>query len=89
AIVGSVVGSLVGLFIGLPIPVIGSVVAALVFAAVGAAVGALAGEYFDGRLSRQSIAVGVGALIARLLGTAGKLLGATVIAIILLVALLV
>jgi uncharacterized protein YqgC (DUF456 family) len=87
AIIGSIVGSVAGLFIGLPIPVIGSLVAALVFAALGAAAGALAGEYFDGRLSRQSIAVGVGAFVARLLGTAGKVVGATLIAVVLLVAL--
>lgn len=88
AIIGSIIGSIAGIFIGLPIPIIGSLVAALLFAALGAALGALWGEYLDGRVNRKSIAIGIGAFVARLLGTAGKLVGATIILFVILAAML-
>lgn len=74
AIVGAFVGSLSGAAVLSPIPLIGPVIGALGGAAVGAFAGAYYGEEGMGRTQAERIAIGKGAMIGRLLGTAGKLL---------------
>lgn len=71
AIAGAFVGSIVGAVVGIPIPVVGSVVAAVGGGALGAFAGAYLGE--AGLLHHERVAIGKGALIGKLLGTAGKL----------------
>jgi hypothetical protein len=70
---GAMVGSIAGLAVGVPIPVIGSLVAAVVGGAAGAFAGAYLGEAWKGSEEGQRRAVGRGAFIGRLWGTAGKL----------------
>lgn len=74
ALAGTVAGSLAGAIVGVPIPVVGPIVGALGGGAAGAFAGAYAGETWKGKSTPESIAVGKGALIGRLLGTLGKLL---------------
>ncbi|MDA0835226.1 MAG: DUF456 domain-containing protein [Planctomycetota bacterium] len=74
AIVGAFCGSMTGAFFALPIPLIGPVIGALGGGAVGAFAGAWIGESGTGRTHGERIAIGKGALIGRLLGTAGKLI---------------
>jgi hypothetical protein len=59
---------------GLPIPVAGSIVGALIGGAAGAFTGAWLGEMWKHGRPDISVNVGWGALIGRLLGTAGKLI---------------
>lgn len=73
AIVGTLVGSVTGAIVGVPIPIIGPIVAAVGGGAVGAFAGAYLGEMWKGRTSADSVEIGKGAMIGRLLGTVGKL----------------
>jgi uncharacterized protein YqgC (DUF456 family) len=73
AVVGTMIGSVLGAFVAIPIPVVGSIVGAVGGGALGAFAGAYIGETALGRSTEQSLAAGKGALIGRLLGTAGKL----------------
>jgi hypothetical protein len=82
SIVGAMVGSVAGLAIGAPIPVIGSLIAAVLGGAGGAFAGAYLGEAWKGRAESDRVAVGRGAFVGRLWGTAGKLaVGAIMLAI--------
>ncbi|MEC9369043.1 MAG: DUF456 domain-containing protein [Pseudomonadota bacterium] len=74
AIAGTIAGSLMGAVGGLPIPVAGPIVGALVGGAAGAFAGAYIGEMWKHGRPDHSVSVGWGALVGRLLGTAGKLL---------------
>jgi uncharacterized protein len=74
ALAGTMVGSLLGAFAAIPIPVVGPILGAVGGGALGAFAGAYAGETALGRSAEQSLAAGKGALVGRLLGTAGKLL---------------
>ena len=74
AIVGTIAGSITGAIMGLPIPILGSLVGALAGGAGGAFAGAYLGEMWKHGAADQSVNVGVGAAIGRLLGTVGKLL---------------
>jgi hypothetical protein len=74
ALVGTVVGSIAGAIFGLPVPLIGPLLGALAGGAGGAYAGAYLGEMWKGNTPEHSASVGRGALIGRLLGTAGKLL---------------
>lgn len=74
SVAGAFVGSLGGAALASPIPVIGPLVGALVGGAVGAFAGAYQGEAGSLRPHSERIAIGKGALIGRLLGTAGKLI---------------
>ncbi len=71
ALLGAFIGSIAGAIIGIPIPVIGSVIAAIGGGAVGGFLGAYIGE--SERLHAERFEIGKGALIGRLLGTAGKM----------------
>jgi uncharacterized protein YqgC (DUF456 family) len=73
AVLGTMVGSLLGAFAAIPIPIAGPIVGAVGGGALGAFAGAYIGETALGRSTEQSLAAGKGALIGRLLGTAGKL----------------
>jgi uncharacterized protein len=73
AVVGTMIGSVLGAFVAIPIPIVGPIVGAVGGGALGAFAGAYVGETALGRSTEQSLAAGKGALIGRLLGTAGKL----------------
>lgn len=82
AIAGTIIGSLSGAFISLPIPLVGPVIGALAGGALGAFIGAWIGEMWKGRSWQEGLDISKGAVIGRLLGTAGKLiLGALMVAI--------
>ena len=74
AVVGAFVGSLTGAAVLSPLPLIGPVIGALGGGAAGAFAGAYYGEEGTGRTQSERIAIGKGAMIGRLLGTAGKLI---------------
>ena len=83
SLAGTVVGSLCGAVIGVPVPIVGPVLGALGGGALGAFLGAYLGETWKGKNPDESLSVGTGALIGRLLGTVGKLaIGAVMFAII-------
>jgi len=73
AIVGTMIGSVAGAVVGVPIPIVGSVIGAIGGGAVGAFGGAFLGEVWLGKTGDESLSVGWGALVGRLLGTVGKL----------------
>lgn len=82
AIAGTMIGSIGGAFVSLPVPLVGPIVGALAGGAAGAFAGAWAGEIWKGRSWREGFAIGKGALVGRLLGTAGKLvIGALMVVI--------
>ena len=74
AVVGAFIGSLAGAAVLSPIPLIGPVIGALGGGAAGAFAGAYYGEEGMDRTQSERIAIGKGAMIGRLLGTAGKLI---------------
>ena len=82
ALIGTVAGSLAGAIIGVPIPILGPIIGAVGGGAFGAFVGGYLGETWKGRSQPESLAVGKGALIGRLLGTFGKLLVGAVMVVI-------
>ncbi len=73
ALVGTMVGSVAGALVAVPVPIVGPIIGAVGGGALGAFAGAYIGETALGRSTEQSLAAGKGALIGRLLGTAGKL----------------
>ena len=64
AIVGGIVGAIVGTF-AIPIPLLGS----LLGAAAGAGLGAGGVEMFGGKTMEDSVRIGVGARVGRVVGT--------------------
>ncbi|MBI1901805.1 MAG: DUF456 domain-containing protein [Planctomycetia bacterium] len=80
SVVGSLVGSLVGGAIGgfIPPPVIGLVVAVIVCAGLGALGGAMLGEMWKGKDMNESLRVGAAAFWGRILGTLAKVMIASV-----------
>lgn len=83
ALVGTVAGSIAGAVVGVPVPFIGPIIGAVGGGALGAFAGAYVGESWKGKTSAESIAVGKGAVIGRLLGTAGKLaVGAVMVVVV-------
>lgn len=74
AVIGAFIGSVAGAALLAPIPIIGPVIGALGGGAAGAFAGAYQGEAETGRTEAERIAIGKGAMIGRLLGTAGKLI---------------
>jgi uncharacterized protein YqgC (DUF456 family) len=87
ALVGSFTGGITGAIVGVPIPIVGSLVGALLFSGLGAAAGAIFGEWSRGEELRNTMRVGQGAFLGRLLGTGAKVLVGSVMATIVLVAL--
>jgi uncharacterized protein len=82
AVVGTMVGSMIGAIVSVPVPIVGPIIGALGGGALGAFAGAYIGETAIGRDANQSFAAGKGALIGRLLGTAGKLVAGVVLIVI-------
>ncbi len=82
ALAGTVVGSITGVIMGVPVPVVGPLIGALLGGAGGAFAGAYLGEMWKHGGSDQSVSVGWGAAVGRLLGTVGKLaIGAVLVVI--------
>jgi hypothetical protein len=88
ALLGSMVGGVVGLFVGLPIPLVGPIVAALLCAGLGALVGAVLGETWKGSGLRRTWQIGKAAFWGRLAGSLAKILIASVMVAVALVAML-
>jgi len=88
SVVGSVVGGIMGAIFGIPFPVplVGSLVGSVLLAAVGAWVGAMIGEKWVGKPLKESVQIGRAAFVGRLLGTAGKLMVGSIIAVLTIVA---
>lgn len=82
SLAGAIVGSFVGMAVGLPIVIVGSAMAGLGGGALGAFVGAMLGEHWKGRSLEQGVQVGTAAFLGRLLGTAGKLIVATIMTVV-------
>ncbi len=87
ALIGSLVGGIVGAILGsfIPVPVIGTVIGTIVVGGLGAFGGAVLGEYWKGRTFDQSVNVGSGAFVGRILGTLGKMILGAVMVVVLLV----
>ncbi len=85
ALAGSLLGAIIGLFAGslIPIPIIGSLVTSVLLGGVGAAIGAVIGERWVGKDWEQSAKIGAAAMIGRLLGTIGKGICASIMAVVL------
>lgn len=82
AVAGTLIGSITGAFVTLPIPVVGPVIGAIAGGAAGAFAGAWVGESWKGKPLKEGYHIATGAMLGRLLGTAGKLLvGATMVVI--------
>lgn len=87
AVIGSIAGSITGALVGLPIPVFGSVVGAILLAGVGAMLGAVLGEEWKGTESPRMWRIGQAAFWGRVLGTLGKVVVASAMVVIALLAL--
>lgn len=82
AIAGTLIGSIAGAFVTLPIPIVGPIIGAIGGGAAGAFAGAWLGEYWKGKPLKEGYHIATGAMLGRLLGTAGKLIvGATMVVI--------
>ena len=81
---GAFAGSLLGaMLLSVFLPVVGTLIGAVVGGAAGAFGGAYLGEWWKGREAAERVAVGMGALVGRVLGTLSKLLvGAVMVAVI-------
>lgn len=82
AIAGTLIGSLAGAFVAVPIPVLGPLVGAIGGGAVGAFAGAWVGEFWKGKPMQEGYHIATGAMIGRLLGTAGKLVVGAIMVVI-------
>lgn len=78
AVVGSFIGATIGAAIGVPVPIIGTIAGIIVGAALGALAGAAAGELWKGRTFDKSLEVGHAAFWGRLLGSMAKLIIASI-----------
>lgn len=74
AIGGAFIGSLGGAALASPIPIVGPLIGAIGGGALGGFAGAYLGESGTNRPHAERMAIGKGALIGRLWGTAGKLI---------------
>lgn len=88
ALCGSFLGGIFGGVLGFPLPVIGPLIAVLVGASLGAMGGAMIGEQWHGRPAEENWQVGKAAFWGRLWGTVGKMAVASVMVVIVLMALL-
>lgn len=78
AVFGSFIGASLGAAIGLPIPLLGTLAGIIIGAALGALAGAALGELWKGRTLDRSLEVGHAAFWGRLLGSMAKLIVASV-----------
>ncbi|GIW98255.1 MAG: hypothetical protein KatS3mg111_1588 [Pirellulaceae bacterium] len=83
AVIGSMAGGVIGLLLGgaVPVPIVGSLLGAVLMGGAGAFAGALLGERWAGKDWNASIQVGSAAFWGRLLGTVGKVVCGTAIAV--------
>ena len=79
ALVGSIVGGLLGALLGMPLLPLGSLLAAVLLSGCGALIGAVLAEMSLGTDPGSSLRIGGAAMLARLVGTAGKMLVASMI----------
>lgn len=88
SVIGSMIGGLVGAVFGIPVPIplVGMLIGSILFAAIGAWVGATIGEKWVGKPTKQSLKIGGAAFVGRLLGTIGKLVMGSTMAVICIVA---
>jgi uncharacterized protein YqgC (DUF456 family) len=88
SVVGSVIGGILGAIFGIPVPIplVGMLIGSVLFAAVGAWVGAMIGEHWVGKPVKESMQIGGAAFIGRLLGTLGKLMLGSSMAVLLIAA---
>jgi uncharacterized protein YqgC (DUF456 family) len=82
AIAGTMLGSISGALVALPIPIAGSVLGAIFGGAAGAFAGAWLGETWKGKTIEEGYYIATGALIGRLVGTAGKLIVGAIMVVI-------
>lgn len=82
AVAGTLIGSIAGAFVALPIPIAGPVIGAIGGGAAGAFVGAWIGEYWKGKPLKEGYHIATGAMLGRLLGTAGKLVVGVIMVVI-------
>jgi uncharacterized protein YqgC (DUF456 family) len=87
SLLGSFAGALGGAAVGIPVPVVGSAVAAVAGGALGAFAGAAVAEYSRGERTGQSMKVGRAAFWGRLLGTGAKAAVGSLVALVVLIAL--
>ena len=87
SLVGSMLGAILGAGVGIPIPVIGSALAAIAGGSLGVFGGAAFAEYTRGELAGHALRVGHAAFWGRILGTGVKTLAASIIAAVVLIAL--
>ncbi len=89
ALVGSLIGAIAGGIVGMPIPIVGPPIAAVMGGALGALIGAALAERSRGERVYKSWQVGQAAFWGRLVGTGIKTLVATIIAAVIVGALVV
>ena len=84
SVIGSMAGGLVGAVFGIPfpIPLVGMLIGSILFAALGAWVGATLGEKWVGKPIKESIKIGGAAFVGRVVGTIGKLVMGSTMAVI-------
>lgn len=89
AVIGSIAGAVAGAVLGIPIPipVIGILVGSVLFAGLGAWGGAILGEHWEGKPWSEAWKIGGAAFVGRVLGTAGKIVIGSAMAILTIVAL--
>ena len=75
SVAGSMIGGVMGAIFGIPVPIplVGMLIGSVLFAALGAWIGATIGEKWVGKPMKQSVQIGGAAALGRLLGTLGKL----------------
>ncbi len=83
AVVGSIAGAIAGAVLGIPIPipVVGILIGSVLFAGLGAWAGAALGEHWDGKPWSEAWKIGGAAFVGRVLGTAGKIVVGSAMAI--------
>lgn len=89
ALVGSIAGGVLGGILGVPVPVFGPLIALLIGASFGAMAGAMLGEYWKGRSADFGWEVGKAAFWGRLLGTFAKIIVASIMVAVVLLALVI
>lgn len=80
ALIGSLIGAIAGGIVGIPIPIVGPPIAAVMGGALGALIGAALAESSRGERAYKSWQVGQAAFWGRLVGTGIKIIVATIIA---------
>lgn len=73
SVLGALIGSVFGFSVGnLVVPIVGGVFGIVLLSGVGALLGALLGETWKGRSWQESLSIGKGAMVGRILGSLAK-----------------